>query len=57
MFFYLTIKKKWIGQQSEDIIGYEHEEWTDPIQRFKNISDFVIDILFQTYNPKIFIEG
>ena len=27
------------------------------LQRFKNISDFVIDILFQTYNPKIFIEG
>ena len=41
MFFYLTNKKKWIGQQSEDIIGYEHKEWTDPIQRFKNISDFV----------------
>ena len=57
MFFYLTNKKKWIGQQSEDIIGYEHKEWTDPIQRFKNISDFVIDIIFQTYNPKIFIEG
>ena len=57
MFFYLTNKKKWIGQQSEDIIGYEHKEWTDPIQRFKNISDFVIDIIFQTYNPQIFIEG
>ena len=57
MFFYLTNKKKWIGQQSEDIISYEHKEWTDPIQRFKNISDFVIDIIFQTYNPKIFIEG
>ena len=24
---------------------------------FKNISDFVIDIIFQTYNPQIFIEG
>ena len=57
MFYYLTTKKKWVGQQSEDIIGYEHKEWTDPIQRFKNISDFVIDIIFQTYNPQIFIEG
>ena len=57
MFFYLTNKKKWINQQSEDIIGYEHKEWTDPIQRFKNISDFVIDIIFQTYNPQIFIEA
>ena len=54
MFFYLTNKKKWIGQQSEDIIGYEHKEWTDPIQRFKNISDFVFDVIFQTYNPTNF---
>ena len=51
MFFYLTNKKKWIGQQSEDIIGYEHKEWTDPIQRFKNISDFVFDVINQTYLP------
>ena len=57
MFFYLTNKKKWIGQQSEDIIGYEHKEWTDPIQRFKNISDFVFDVINQTYLPRIFIEG
>ena len=57
MFFYLTNKKKWIGQQSEDIIGYEHKEWTDPIQRFKNISDFVFDVINQTYLPQIFIEG
>ena len=57
MFYYLTNKKKWIGKQSEDIIGYEHKEWTDPIQRFTYISDFVIDIIFQTYNPQIFIEG
>ena len=56
-FYYLTTKKKWIGQQSKDIIGYEHKEWTDPIQRFTYISDFVFDILFITNNPKIFIEG
>ena len=57
MFYYLTTKKKWVGQQSEDIIGYEHKEWTDPIQRFKNISDFVFDVINQTYLPQIFIEG
>tara|TARA_R100000030_G_scaffold96759_1_gene85188 strand:- start:171 stop:638 length:468 start_codon:yes stop_codon:yes gene_type:complete len=57
MFYYLTNKKKWIGQISEDIVGVEHKEWTDPIQRFKNISDFILDILPQTYLPKIFIEG
>ena len=38
MFYYLTSKKKWIGKQSENIIGYEHKEWTDPIERFKNIT-------------------
>ena len=57
MFFYLTNKKKWIGQMSEDIIGYEHKEWTDPIQRFKQISDFALDIINQTYLPKVYIEG
>ena len=45
MFYYLTNKKKWIGRQSENIIGYEHDEWTDPIKRFKNISNFVFYVL------------
>ena len=57
MFFYLTNKKKWTGQMSEDIIGYEHKEWTDPIQRFTYISDFVFDIIGSLVNPQIFIEG
>jgi len=57
MFFFLTNKKKYIGQLSEDIIGYEHKEWTTPIQRFTYISDFVFDIINQVYNPKVFIEG
>ena len=56
-YYYLTNKKKWLGKISEDIIGYEHKEWTDPIQRFKNISDFVFDVINQTYLPRIFIEG
>ena len=57
MFFYLTNKKKWIGQMSEDIIGYEHKEWTDPIQRFKQISDFALDIISPLLNPNVYIEG
>jgi Holliday junction resolvasome RuvABC endonuclease subunit len=57
MFFFLTNKKKYIGKLSEDIIGYEHKEWTTPIQRFSYISDFVFDIINQVYNPKVFIEG
>ena len=57
MFYYFTSKKKWIGQQSENIIGYEHREWKDPIERFTYISDFAIDIIKQTKNPEIYIEG
>ena len=57
MFYYLTSKKKWTGIISEDIFGYKHKEWKDPIERFTNISDFVMDILLQCYNPQIFIEG
>ena len=57
-FYYLTTKKKWQGQQSENIIGYEHKAWTDPIERFKNISDFVFDILTPIHTPTvIYIEG
>ena len=61
-FYYLTTKKKWFGKQSDNIIGYEHKEWTDPIERFKNISDFILDILytnplFDQPNYQIFIEG
>jgi len=57
MFYYLTTKKKWIGQMSEEIIGYEQKEWTDPIERFKYISDFALDIISPLLNPQIYIEG
>ena len=56
-FYYLTSKKKWQVKISEDIIGYAHKEWTDPIQRFTYISDFVFDIISSLGTPKIFIEG
>ena len=42
---------------SEDIVGYEHKEWKDPIQRFKYISDFALDIISPLLNPKIYIEA
>jgi len=57
MFYYLTNKKKWTGTMSEEIVGYEHKEWKDPIQRFKYISDFALDIISPLLNPKIYIEG
>ena len=56
-YYYLTNKKKWQGQMSENIIGYAHKEWIDPIQRFTYISDFVFDIIGKIVNPQIFIEG
>ena len=56
-FYYLTSKKKFTGKMSKDIIGYEHKAWVDPIQRFKNISEFVLDILSKVNNPEIYIEG
>ena len=40
---------------SEEIVGYEHKEWIDPIQRFKYISDFALDIISSLLNPQIYI--
>ena len=57
MFFYLTNKKKHIGMMSEEIIGYEHKEYKTPIHRFKQISDFVLDIISDYKSPKCYIEG
>jgi len=56
-YYYLTSKKKYIGQMSEEIEGIEHEEWTDPIKRFTNISDFVLEYVSGLINPIVFIEG
>ena len=42
---------------SEEIVGYEHKEWTDPIQRFKYISDFALDIIEPLLEPMVYIEG
>lgn len=57
MFYYLTNKKKYIGQMSENIIGHEHKEYNSPIQRFTQISDWVFDIISNLNISKIFIEG
>ena len=50
---------------SENIIGYEHDDWNDPIKRFKNISNFVFYVLGKHISitigfksiEHIFIEG
>ena len=57
MFYYLTNKKKYTGTMSEDIVGYEHKDYNSPIQRFTQISDWVLDLISGLINPKVFIEG
>ncbi|MDA9761389.1 hypothetical protein N9C63_00510 [bacterium] len=41
----------------ENIFGYEHSEYTTPIERFSQISDWVFSIITRVVNPKVFIEG
>jgi len=61
MFYYLTSKKKYIGQMSKNIIGYEHQEYDTPIKRFSQISDWAINtfnrLSYDLKNLKVFIEG
>ena len=56
-FYYLTSKKKWTGQISEDIEGNEHREWKDPIERVKHISDWAMGIIESSISPYVYIEG
>ena len=57
MFFYLTGKKKWSMTMNDMIVGEAHKEYKTDIERFKNISDFAIDLIKETINPHVFIEG
>ena len=41
-FYYLTSKKKHIGKMLENVIGYEHKEFKSPIDRFTNLSSWVL---------------
>ena len=58
-FYYLTSKKKYIGDMSKNIMGTEHKEYKTPIHRFSQISDWAFDIIKETFysHQKIFIEG
>jgi len=61
MFYYLTNKKKYIGQMAKNIIGYEHQEYDTPIKRFSQISDWAINtfnrLSYDLSNLKVYIEG
>jgi len=58
-FYYLTSKKKYVGEMSKNIIGCEHKEYKTPIHRFSQISDWAFDIIKETFHSsqKIYIEG
>jgi crossover junction endodeoxyribonuclease RuvC len=53
-FYYITTKKKYEGK-SKNITGFLMKPWEDPIERFKLLSDFVLENLPD--NSIIFIEG
>src|SRR5210317_1150688 len=60
MFYYLTSKKKYIGQMAKNIIGYEHQEYDTPIKRFSQISDWVINKINRLEffkDIQVYIEG
>jgi len=56
-FFYLTSKKKHIGNMMKNILGTEHTEYKNPIERFANLSSWALTIINKLTNPQIFIEG
>jgi len=60
-FYYLTNKKKYIGEMSKNIMGVEHSEYKTPIERFSQISNWAINtfnrLSYVSNNLNIFIEG
>ena len=58
-FHFLTSKKKHIGKFGKNIFGYEIKDYKTPIERFTNISTWVLDIIHKhkTDTAKVFIEG
>ena len=44
-FHFLTSKKKHIGKFGKNIFGYEIKDYKTPIERFTNISTWVLDII------------
>ena len=56
-FYYLTSKKKYIGKMLENVIGYEHKEWKSHIERFSNLSGWVLHILDTLHKKQIHYHG
>ena len=47
-FYFLTNKKKWEGDILKNIKGTLHQPYTNPINRFNNLSNWVFKTLFET---------
>ena len=58
-FHFLTSKKKHFGKFGKNIFGYEIKDYNTPIERFSNISTWVLDIIHKhkSNTAKVFIEG
>ena len=41
----------------KNILGTEHTEYKNPIERFANLSTWALSIINKLTNPQIFIEG
>ena len=54
-FYYLTNVKKYQGEMAENIIGYQHKPYDDPIERFTNISDWVLYVLKENLHLPCFL--
>lgn len=42
---------------TKNILGTEHTEYKNPIERFENLSSWALTIINKLIQPKIFIEG
>ena len=57
-FHFLSNKKKCQGKFKHNITGHAHATYSDPIQRFTQISDWVLDVLAPLEQPlHINLEG
>ena len=58
-FHFLTSTKKNIGRIGVNTFGYEHKDYTNPIERFTNISSWTLDIIHRHRKDQatIYIEG
>ena len=55
-FYFVSSKKKYIGQITKNILGTEYQEWTDPIQRFNNLAKWAV-VSMRNYNDMDLFNG